>query len=66
MNVSKKFWDGERKVVFEIRQGSLFFKTSEKKVKSGCFEKYLQWRVSTFFEMKEAYKVSCVKILMFF
>ena len=48
MNVSKKFWDGERKVVFEIRQGSLFFKTSEKKVKSGCFEKYFDGECQLF------------------
>ena len=49
--------------LFEILQISLTFKNSENVVKSGCFEKRLPWRVPFFFEMKEGYKVSGVKIL---
>ena len=51
--------------LLEILQTSLTFKNTEKVVKTGCFEKLLRWRASIFFEMKEGYKVSCVKILMF-
>ena len=51
--------------LFEILQTSLTFKNSENAVKSGCFEKLLRWKASFFSEMKEGYKVSCVKILTF-
>ena len=51
--------------LLEILQTSLTFKNSEKVVKSGCFVKLLRWRAPIFLEMKEEYKVSCVKILMF-
>ena len=33
-------------------------------VKSGCFGKDLQCRAATFFQVKEGYKFSCVKIIM--
>ena len=51
--------------LFEILQTSLFVKNSESVVKSRCFEKSLRWRAQNFLDMKEGYKVSCVKILMF-
>ena len=51
--------------LFEILQTSLTFKNSENVVKSGCFEKPRRWRAPIFSEMKEGYKVSCVKILIF-
>ena len=51
--------------LFEILQTSLTFKNSENVVKSGCFEKLLQWRAPIFFETKDGYRVSCVKLLMF-
>ena len=35
--------------LFEILQTSLTFKNSENVVKSGCFEKLLQWRAPIFF-----------------
>ena len=35
--------------LLEILQTSLTFKNSEKVVKSGCFEKRLQWRTLIFF-----------------
>ena len=47
--------------LFEILQTSLTDKNSENRVRSGCS----RWRAPIFFEMKEGYKVSCVKILMF-
>ena len=34
--------------LFEILQTSLTFKNSENGVKSGCFEKYSQWRAPNF------------------
>ena len=51
--------------LFEILQTSLAVKNSENVIKSGCFEKCLQCRAPFFFEIKEGYKVSCVKILIF-
>ena len=52
--------------LFEILQTSLTVKNSENGVKSGCFEKCSRWRaLNFFFEMKEGYKASCVKILIF-
>ena len=51
--------------LIEILQTSLTFKNTEKVVIIGCFEKLLRWRPSTFFEMKEGYKISCIKALMF-
>ena len=51
--------------LFEILQTSLTFKNSENVVKSGCFEKPRRWKAPIFSEMKEGYKVSCVKILIF-
>ena len=51
--------------LFKILQTSLTVKNSENGVKSGCFEKYSRWRAPIFFEIKEGYKVSCVKILIF-
>ena len=51
--------------LFEILQTSLTFKNSENVVKSGCFEKPRRWRAPIFSEMKEGYKVSCVRILIF-
>ena len=75
MDVSKRLWDGEHKFLisdllgsqylFEILQTSLTVKNNENGVKSGCFEKLLRWRAPIFSEMKEGYKVSCVKILIF-
>ena len=38
--------------LFEILQTSLTFKNSENVVKSGCFEKLLQWRAPIFFQNK--------------
>ena len=35
--------------LLEILQTSLTFKIREKLVKSGCFEKLLQWRAQSFF-----------------
>ena len=35
--------------LFEILQTSLTFKNSENVVKSGCFEKCLQWRAPIFY-----------------
>ena len=51
--------------LLEILQTSLTFKNTEKVVKIGCFEKLLRWRASIFFEMKQGYKISCIKTLMF-
>ena len=51
--------------LFQVLQTSLIFKNSENVVKSGCFEKLLRWKRQFFSEMKEGYKVSCVKILKF-
>ena len=51
--------------LFEILQTSLTVKNSESIVKRGCFEKCLRWRAPIFFEMKERYKFSYVKILIF-
>ena len=51
--------------LFEILQTSLTVKNSENGVKYGCFEKCSRWRAPVFFEMKDGYKVSCVKILIF-
>ena len=51
--------------LLEVLQTSLTFKNSENVVKGICFGKRLQWRAPIFFEMKEGYKVSCVKILIF-
>ena len=39
----------ESQHLLEILQTSLFFKSSEKVVKSGCFEKLLRWRAPIFF-----------------
>ena len=50
--------------LLEILQASLTFKNSEKVVKSGGFKKCLRWR-APFFYIKEGYKASCVKLLMF-
>ena len=51
--------------LFQILQTSLTFKNSEKVVESECLKKRLRWRAPFFSEMKEGYKVSCVKILTF-
>ena len=51
--------------LLEVLQTSLTFKNSEKVVKSVCFKKSLRWRVPSFFEMKEGYKVLRLKILTF-
>ena len=67
MNVSRNLCDGEHKFFFGnggAASGALY-KNSENAVKSGCFEKLLRWKTSFFSEMKEGYKVSCVKILTF-
>ena len=50
--------------LFEILQTSLIFKNSENGVKSGCLKKLLRWRAPFLSEMKEGYKVSCVRILI--
>ena len=50
--------------LFQILQTSHTFKNSENGVKSGCFAKCSRWGAPIFFEMKEGYKVSCVKILI--
>ena len=47
----------------EILQTSLTFKNSENMEKNDCFKK--NGDHSIFFETKEGYKVSCVKLLMF-
>ena len=51
--------------LFETLKTSLTVKNSENMVKSRCFEKRLQWRAPVFFEMKEGFKVSYIRILIF-
>ena len=51
--------------LFEILHTSSTLKNSKDVLKSGCFEKRLRWRAPIFFQMKEWYKVSCVKIFIF-
>ena len=51
--------------LLEVLQTPLTFKNSENVVKGICLGKRLQWTAPIFFEMKEGYKVSCVKILIF-
>ena len=53
-----------RQHLLQILQTSLTIKNSEKVVKIGCFEKRLRWRRPIFFEIKDGYEVSCLKILM--
>ena len=56
----------ESQYLLETFQTSFAVKNSENIVNSGCFEKCSGWRALIFFsEMKEGYKVSCVKILIF-
>ena len=50
---------------FEVLQASLTFKNSKNVVKSGCFENICDEVCQFSFEMKEGYKVSCVKKLIF-
>ena len=50
--------------LFEILQASFNVKSRENVVKSGCFEKRVQWRVHLFFEIKEECKISSVKIIV--
>ena len=51
--------------LFEILQTSFTVKNSDNMVKSRCFEKLLRWTAPIFFETKEGYEASYVKILMF-
>ena len=52
--------------LLEILQTSLTVKNSENGVKSGCFKKKFAMESANFFsEMREGYKISCVKILIF-
>ena len=51
--------------LFEILQTSLNAENSENAVKSRSFGKCSQWRATIFFEMKEGYKVSYVKIMIY-
>ena len=51
--------------LFEILQTSLNAENSENAVKSRFFEKCSRWRAPVFFEMKEGYKVSYVKIMIY-
>ena len=51
--------------LFEILQTSLTFKYSENVAKSGCFKKRFAMESTLFFEMKDGYKVSCLKELIF-
>ena len=51
--------------LFEILQTSLNAENSENAVKSRSFEKCSRWRATIFFEMKEGYKVSYVKIMIY-
>ena len=51
--------------LLEILQTSLIFKNSENVVKSGCFKNICNGQRQFLFEMKERYKVSYVKMLMF-
>ena len=52
--------------LLETLQTSLTFKNSENMEKNDCFNKNLRWRpFHFFFEIKEGYKVSCAKLLMF-
>ena len=53
----------ESQHLLEVLQTSLTFKNSEKVVKSGCFKKFCDGECQFFFEMKEGYKISSVKIL---
>ena len=55
----------ESQYLHGILQTCLTVKNSKNGVKSGCFVKCLRWRAPIFFEMREGYKVSCVKILIF-
>ena len=51
--------------LFEILQTSLTVKNSENGVKSGCFKKVCHGERQFISQIKERYKVSCVKILIF-
>ena len=51
---------------FEVLQTSLTFENSENVGKRGYFEKPLRWRAPFLFRSKGGiYRVSCLKILMF-
>ena len=63
-NILLADWLGSQHLL-EIVQTSFAFKNSEKVIKSGCVENLLRWSAPIFFEMKEAYTVSCLKILIF-
>ena len=54
-----------RQYLLKILQSSLTVKNSENVVKSWCFEKLCDGKHQLYFEMKEGYKVSYVKILIF-
>ena len=63
-NILLTDWLGSQHLI-EIVQTSFTFKNREKVVKSGCFEKPLRWVDQFSFEMKEGYKVYCVKYWCF-
>lgn len=56
----------ENKYLFQIFHSSITIKNSESVKKSGYFEKSLRWRAQIFFFLiKEEYKISCAKVLLF-